>query len=206
MGVSGPRSSPSGTGSRVSSALFDVVPRDQVGSETKERCFLHEVAHILSALPRSIRPQATPTSAHLCDAKERPCSCRRHGRRGGPAHLAKGRRGAPFRPRSPQSFSEDSAPHSVYVQTDLDRVERLDVASPDQGDDRASVEIGRSRPHRHTPPSEDRWRSGTVPTSWLSCVRMRPSERGWSSRTEGHRGCRRSGWPGRSRSFGGSLP
>jgi len=70
-----------------------------------------------SALPRSIRPQETPTSAHLGDAKERPCSRRRHGRRGGPAHLAKGRRGAPFRPRSPQSFSEDSASHWVHVQT-----------------------------------------------------------------------------------------
>jgi len=70
-----------------------------------------------SALPRSIRPRETPTSAHLGDAKERPCSRHRHGRRGGPAHLAKGRRGAPFRPRSPQSFSEDSAPHSVHVQT-----------------------------------------------------------------------------------------
>jgi len=34
---------------------------------------------------------------------------------------------------------------------DLDRVERLDVVSPDQGDEEASVEIGRSRPHRHTP-------------------------------------------------------
>jgi len=33
---------------------------------------------------------------------------------------------------------------------DVDRVERLDVASPDQGDDGASVEIGRSRSHRHT--------------------------------------------------------
>jgi len=72
---------------------------------------------VRTSLPRSIRPQATPTSAHLCDAKERPCSCRRHGRRGGPAHLAKGRRGAPFRPRSPQSFSEDPAPHWVHVQT-----------------------------------------------------------------------------------------
>jgi len=72
---------------------------------------------VRTSLPRSIRPQATPTSAHLGDAKERPCSRRRHGRRGGPAHLAKGRRGAPFRPRSPQSFSEDSAPHWVDVQT-----------------------------------------------------------------------------------------
>jgi len=70
-----------------------------------------------TSLPRSIRPQETPTSAHLGDAKERPCSRRRHGRRGGPAHLAKGRRGAPFRPRSPQSFSEDPASHWVHVQT-----------------------------------------------------------------------------------------
>jgi len=68
--------------------------------------------------------------------------------------------------------------HSVYLHTDLDRVERLDVASPDQGEEGVSAEIGRSRPHHHTPPSEDRWRSGTAPTSSLSCVRMRPSERG----------------------------
>jgi len=79
---------------------------------------------------------------------------------------------------------------------DLDRLERLDVVSPDQGDDGASVEIGRSRPHRHTPPSEHRWRSGTAPTSSPSCVRMRPSERGWSSRTERPKGRRRSGGPG----------
>jgi len=72
---------------------------------------------VRTSLPTSIRPRETPTSAHLGDAKERPCSCRRHGRRGGPAHLAKGRRGAPFRPRSPQSFSEDPAPHSVHAKT-----------------------------------------------------------------------------------------
>jgi len=70
-----------------------------------------------SALPTSIRPRETPTSAHLGDAKERPCSRHRHGRRLRPAHLAKGRRGAPFRPRSPQSFSEDPAPDWVHVQT-----------------------------------------------------------------------------------------
>jgi len=39
---------------------------------------------------------------------------------------------------------------------DLDRVERLDVASPDQGDEEASAEIGRPRPHRHTPPRRPR--------------------------------------------------
>jgi len=72
---------------------------------------------VRTSLPRSIRPRETPTSAHLGDAKERPCSRHRHGRRGGPAHLAEGRRGAPFRPRSPQSFSEDPAPHWVHVQT-----------------------------------------------------------------------------------------
>jgi len=44
--------------------------------------------------------------------------------------------------------------------------------------------------------SEDRWRSGTAPTSWLSSVRMRPSERGWSSRTESLTGRCRSGGPG----------
>jgi len=70
-----------------------------------------------SALPRSIRPRETRTSAHVCDAKERPCSRRRHGRGLRPAHLAEGHRHAPFRPRSPQSFSEDSAPHSVHVRT-----------------------------------------------------------------------------------------
>jgi hypothetical protein len=72
---------------------------------------------VRTSLPRSIRPRETRTSTHVCDAKERPCSCRRLGRRGGPAHLAKGRRGAPFRPRSPQSFSEDPASHWVHVQT-----------------------------------------------------------------------------------------
>jgi len=40
--------------------------------------------------------------------------------------------------------------HSLHVQTDVERVERLDVASPDQGEEGASVEIGRSRPQRHT--------------------------------------------------------
>jgi len=88
---------------------------------------------------------------------------------------------------------------------DVDRVERLDVVSPDQGGDGASAEIGRSRPHRHTPPSEDRWRSGTAPTSSLSCVRMRPSERGWwSSHSERRKGRRRSGGPGRSITVGGA--
>jgi len=69
MGVSGPR--PSGTEPPGLLGAHRCRPRDEVGSETKGRCFLHEVAHILSALPRSIRPRETPTSAHLGDAEDR---------------------------------------------------------------------------------------------------------------------------------------
>jgi len=44
--------------------------------------------------------------------------------------------------------------------------------------------------------------SPTHSSASSSCVRMRPSERGWSSRTERPKGRRRSGGPGRSRSLG----
>jgi hypothetical protein len=200
MGVSGPRSSPSGTGPPGSPRRSSMSsPETKSAQRPKGAASSMRVRTSSSALPRSIRPRETRTSAHVCDAKERPCSRRRHGRRGGPAH----------RPTWPRA-TEGSVPTSIASELlrgpgfplgsrpdlDVDRLERLDVASPDQGDDGASAEIGRSRPHRHTPPSEDRWRSGTAPTSSLSSVRMRPSDRGCSSRTEGHRGRRRSDGPG----------
>jgi hypothetical protein len=53
--------------------------------------------------------------------------------------------------------------------------------------------------------AEDRWRSGTAPTSWPSSVRMRPSERGWwSSHTERLKGRRVTGGAGQSITVGGS--
>jgi len=88
-----------------------------------------------TSLPRSIRPRETPTSAQVCDAKERPCSRRRHGRRLRPAHLAKGHR----RLRSDLDHLSPSPttrpPLGSLDDLDLDRLERLDVASPDQGEE-----------------------------------------------------------------------
>jgi len=158
---------------------------------------------VRTSLPRSIRPRETRMSAQVRDAKEGPCSWRRHGRREtGPP----GRRppNAPFRPRSPQSFSEDpastrftcrptSSESSVSTLRLRTRVKR--------GPQSRSAGLALS----DTLPSEDRWRSGTAPTSSPSCVRMRRSERGWwSSHSERRKGRRRSGGSGRSRSFGGS--
>jgi len=71
MGVSGPRSSPSGTGRRVSSALIDVVPETKSAQRPKGAASSTKVRTSSSALPRSIRPRETPTSAHLGDAEDR---------------------------------------------------------------------------------------------------------------------------------------
>jgi len=189
-----PRSSPSGTGPPGFLRALRCRPRDRVGSETKERCFLHEVAHILSALPRSIRPQETRTSAQVRDAEDRD-----HALAAATAFEVD----RPTWPKVADTLRSDldrlrasprtRPPLGSRDDVDVDRVERLDVASPDQGEEGASVEIGRPRPHRHTPSRRPRACGCDVP------------KRGWRlSRTESLTGRCRSGWPGRSRSFGGS--
>jgi len=80
----------------------------------------------------------------------------------GPSHLAKGRRHAPFRPPSPQSFSEDSAPHWVHLQTSTSIKSSvcLDVLSPDQGRYGPQPRsAGLAMAYKFLRSAEDRWRS-----------------------------------------------
>jgi len=186
MRVSGPRSSPSGTGPPGFLGALRRCPRDRVGSETKERCFLHEVAHILSALPRSIRPRATRISAQVRDTEDRDHAL---------AAATAVDSDRPTWPKATDRLRSDldhlrASPRTRPLlgsrkDLDLDRVERLDVASPDQGDEGASAEIGRPRPHRHTPSRRPRACGCDVPKRGLR-----------SSRTERHRGRRQRDGPG----------
>jgi len=117
MRVSGPGRRRRGRTARFPPRSSISSPETKSAQRPKSAASSMRVRTSSSVLPRSIRPRETPTSAHVCDAKERPCSRRRHGRRGGPAHLAKGRRHAPFRPRSPLAFSDDPTPHWVHSTT-----------------------------------------------------------------------------------------
>jgi len=178
-----------------SSALIDVVPETKSAQRPKSAA---SSMRVRTSLPRSIRPRETPTSAHLGDAEDRDHAL-------GTAMAVEVDR--PTWPKVAEELRSDldhlrasprtRPPLGSRPDLDLDRVERLAVASLDQGEEGSqSRSAGLALTDTLRRATDDRWRSGTAPTPSPSCVRMRPSERGWSSRTEGHRGRRRSDGPG----------